>query len=87
MGLDWRWERLNVIQPPSPTGSFTFNAIGSDLPGTANTGTPLASFFCSVRCRIFRSTCRRPSFRTAPHFQEYLLHPGRLEGVRIASHP
>ena len=22
------------IQPPSPTGSFTFNAIGSDLPGT-----------------------------------------------------
>src|SRR5438067_10696040 len=22
MGLDWRWERLNVVQPPSPTGSF-----------------------------------------------------------------
>ena len=43
-GFDWRWERLNVIQPPSPTGSFTFNALGSDLPGTANTGTPLASF-------------------------------------------
>src|ERR1043165_8784534 len=30
-GADWRWERLDVIQPPSPTGSFTFNAIGSDL--------------------------------------------------------
>ena len=44
MGLDWRWERLNVVQPPSPTGSFTFNAVGSDLPGVANTGTPLASF-------------------------------------------
>ena len=29
-GLDFRWERLNVVQPPSPTGSFTFNAIGSD---------------------------------------------------------
>ena len=43
-GFDWRWERLNVIQPPSPTGSFTFNALGSDLPGIANTGTPLASF-------------------------------------------
>jgi len=23
MGLDWRWERLNVIQPPSPTGFST----------------------------------------------------------------
>src|SRR5262245_37495919 len=22
MGLDWRWERLNVVQPPWPTGSF-----------------------------------------------------------------
>src|SRR5262249_34713277 len=39
MGFDWRFERLNVIQPPSPTGSFTFNALGSDLPGVANTGT------------------------------------------------
>src|SRR5262249_50705603 len=43
-GFDWRWERLNVVQPPSPTGSFTFNQIGSDLPGAANTGMPLASF-------------------------------------------
>ena len=43
-GFTWRWERLNVIQPPSPTGSFTFNQLGSDLPGTANTGAPFASF-------------------------------------------
>ena len=43
-GFGWRWERLNVIQPPSPTGSFTFNQLGSDLPGTTNTGAPLASF-------------------------------------------
>ena len=48
MGLDWRWERLNVVQPPYPTGSFMFNAIGSDLPGVANTGTPLASFLLGV---------------------------------------
>src|SRR6266849_8227424 len=29
MGLDFRWERVDVTQPPSPTGSFTFDAIGS----------------------------------------------------------
>ena len=43
-GADLRWERLNVVQPPSPTGSFTFSNLFTDLPGTANTGTPLASF-------------------------------------------
>src|SRR4029079_14685606 len=43
-GFAWRWERLNVIQPPSPTGLLAFNQLGSDLPGTTNTGAPLASF-------------------------------------------
>src|SRR4029453_10491066 len=38
IGLDWRWERLNVIQPPWPTGSFAFSTVGSDLPGVAGTG-------------------------------------------------
>ena len=33
MGADLRWERLNVIQPPSPTGSFTFSNLFTDLPG------------------------------------------------------
>ena len=47
-GFDWRWERLNVIQPPSPTGSFTFNQLGSDQPGITDTGSPLASFLVSV---------------------------------------
>ena len=28
LGLDWRWERLNVIQPPWPTGTFTFSTGG-----------------------------------------------------------
>lgn len=44
MGLDFRWERLNVLQPPSPTGSFHFTSLFTDLPGVANTGSSLASF-------------------------------------------
>src|SRR4029453_13187789 len=37
MGGDLRWGRLDVLQPPSPTGSFTFSNLFTDLPGTSNT--------------------------------------------------
>src|SRR5262249_21403380 len=43
-GLDFRYERLDITQPPSPTGSFRFTSQGSDLPGTTGTGLSLASF-------------------------------------------
>ena len=38
MGADLRWERLNVLQPPSPTGSFTFSNLFTDMAGVANYG-------------------------------------------------
>ncbi|MBA3442320.1 MAG: TonB-dependent receptor, partial [Pyrinomonadaceae bacterium] len=44
LGVDFRSERLNVLQPPSPTGVFTFNALGTNQPGTTNTGNAFASF-------------------------------------------
>jgi hypothetical protein len=70
-GADWRWERLNVLQPPSPTGLFTFNALGSDLPGVANTGTPLASFLLGqvqdFSIDLQQSTIRERA-RIAEHF-------------------
>ena len=79
MGADLRWERLNVVQPPSPTGSFTFSNLFTDLPGVANTGTPLASFLLgqvqqfSIDLQQGRSgTARTPG----------VLRPGRLAGVR-----
>ena len=71
-GLDWRWERLNVIQPPSPTGSFTFNAIGSDLPGTANTGTPIASFLLG-QVQNFSIDLQQDQIQERAHFQEYFV--------------
>ena len=51
-GLDFRWERLDVIQPPSPTGNFSFSTLFTNsqaLPGVASalasfTGNALASF-------------------------------------------
>ena len=43
-GLDFRMERLDIVQPPSPTGLFRFTSQGSDRPGTTGTGLSLASF-------------------------------------------
>jgi hypothetical protein len=71
-GFDWRWERLDVIQPPSPTGSFTFNAIGSDLPGTADTGTPLASFLLG-QVQTFSIDLQRDPIQERASFQEYFV--------------
>ena len=80
MGTDWRWERLNAIQPPSPTGSFTFNAIGSDLPGVTNTGTPFASFLLG-QVQAFSIDLQQAPVQERARFQE-VLRPGRLESLR-----
>jgi hypothetical protein len=72
MGLDWRWERLNVVQPPSPTGSFTFSNLFTDLPGVANTGTPLASFLLG-QVQQFSIDLQQQPIRERAHFQEYFI--------------
>jgi hypothetical protein len=72
MGLDWRWERLNVIQPPSPTGTFAFDAIGSDLPGAANTGTPLASFLLG-QVQSFSIDLQQQPIQERARVEEYFV--------------
>jgi carboxypeptidase family protein len=72
MGGDLRWERLNVLQPPSPTGSFTFSSLFSDLPGTANTGTPLASFLLG-QVQQFSIDLQQEEIRNRAHFEEYFV--------------
>ena len=71
-GFDWRWQRLNVIQPPSPTGSFTFTSLFSDLPGVANTGTPLASFLLG-QVQTFSIDLQQQPIRHRARFQEYFV--------------
>ncbi len=72
MGADLRWERLNVIQPPSPTGSFTFSNLFTDLPGTANTGTPFASFLLG-QVQQFSIDLQQDEIRNRAHVQEYFV--------------
>ena len=71
-GADLRWQRLNVLQPPSPTGSFTFSSLFSDLPGTPNTGTPLASFLLG-QVQQFSIDLQQDEIRNRAHFQEYFI--------------
>jgi outer membrane receptor protein involved in Fe transport len=85
-GLDWRWERVNVIQPPSPTGSFTFNAIGSDLPGVANTGTPLASFLLG-QVQAFSIDLQQAQIQERAHFQEYFVQDDWKVSDRLTINP
>jgi hypothetical protein len=71
-GADIRWERLNVVQPPSPTGSFTFSNLFTDLPGTTNTGTPFASFLLG-QVQQFSIDLQTSRIRNRAHFQEYFV--------------
>ena len=72
LGADLRWERVNVLQPPSPTGSFTFSNLFSDLPGTANTGTPLASFLLG-QVQQFSIDLQQDEIRNRAHVQEHFV--------------
>ncbi|MGE4084271.1 MAG: carboxypeptidase regulatory-like domain-containing protein [Vicinamibacterales bacterium] len=71
-GADLRWARLDVWQPASPTGSFTFSALFSDLPGVANTGTPLASFLLG-QVQQFSIDLQRDQIRNRANVQEYFV--------------
>lgn len=43
-GFDFRWERLDVIQPPSPTGNFSFNSLFTNSQAIPTIGSALSSF-------------------------------------------
>jgi outer membrane receptor protein involved in Fe transport len=86
LGLDWRWERLSVVQPPSPTGSFTFNNLGSDQPGVTNTGTPLASFLLG-QVQLFSIDLQTLPIQERARFQEYFVQDDWKIGDRLTINP
>ncbi|MFN0087360.1 MAG: carboxypeptidase regulatory-like domain-containing protein, partial [Blastocatellia bacterium] len=43
-GVDFRLQRLDVLQPPSPAGQFIFTSLFTNSQGLAQAGTALASF-------------------------------------------
>ena len=86
MGLDWRWERLNVIQPPWPTGTFTFSTVGSDLPGVTGTGNPFASFLLG-QVQTFAIAFQQSEIQERAHFQEYFIQDDWKVSDRLTINP
>jgi Carboxypeptidase regulatory-like domain len=73
-GLDFRWERLDVIQPPNPTGVFQFTQLFTNQPGAnaATTGDPLASFLLG-QVQQFSIDLQGKVIRPRAHIQEYFV--------------
>jgi len=86
MGLDWRWERLDVIQPPWPTGQFGFSTVGSDLPQVANTGNPFASFLLG-QVQTFAIDIQHTTIQNRAHFQEYFIQDDWKVSDRLTINP
>jgi len=86
MGWDWRWERLDVIQPPWPTGSFAFSTVGSDLPGVANTGNAFASFLLG-QVQTFAIDLQQTDIQERAHFQEYFIQDDWKVSNRLTLNP
>ena len=86
MGLDWRWERLNVIQPPWPTGTFTFSTVGSDLPGVTGTGSPFASLLLG-QVQTFAIAFQQSEIQERAHIQEYFIQDDWKVSDRLTINP
>jgi hypothetical protein len=71
-GLDFRWERLDITQPPSPTGLFQFSNLFSDLPGTTGTGNSLASFLLG-QVQNFSIDLQSKAIRPRAQTEEYFI--------------
>jgi len=71
-GLDVRWQRLDVLQPSSPTGSFQFTSLFTDLPGAPETGSPLASFLLG-QVQTFSIDLQEREIRHRAQAQEYFV--------------
>jgi len=71
-GLDFRWERLDVIQPPNPTGLFTFSQLFTDQPRIKGTGDPLGSFLLG-QVQQFSIDLQEKILRPRAHIQEYFV--------------
>ncbi len=79
-GIDFRWSRLDVIQPPSPTGNFSFNTLFTNSQAIPTIGTALSSFtgnslasFLLGQVQTFSIDIQQRVLRPRAHTQEYFV--------------
>lgn len=71
-GIDNRISRLDVIQPPSPTGSFTFSTLFTNMNGVPGTGSSLASFLLG-QVQQFSIDVQQRVLQPRAWFQEWFV--------------
>jgi hypothetical protein len=71
-GIDNRISRLDVIQPPSPTGSFTFSTLFTSKSGVTGTGSSLASFLLG-QVQQFSIDLQQKVLQPRAWFQEWFV--------------
>lgn len=69
-GVDIRRQALDVIQPPNPAGSYTFNTTGTDKLGVAGSGSPFASFLLG-QVSAFSIDIQRRSLQERANIAEF----------------
>ena len=79
-GIDFRWERLDVIQPPSPTGNFIFSTLFTNSQALPTIGSALSSFtgnalasFLLGQVQTFSIDVQQKVLRPRAHDQEYFI--------------
>jgi hypothetical protein len=71
-GIDNRISRLDVVQPPSPAGSFTFSTLFTNLNNVAGTGSSLASFLLG-QVQQFSIDVQQHVLQPRAWFQEWFV--------------
>lgn len=71
-GVDLRWEHLDAVQPPNPTGNFSFSTLFTNQSGISNSGNALASFALG-QVNTFSIDLQRSTIRPRAHIAEFFF--------------
>lgn len=71
-GADIRREALDVLQPPNPAGSYTFNTTGTNKSGVTNSGNAVASFLLG-QVNAFTLDIQNRTLQERAHIAEFFV--------------
>lgn len=72
LGADLRWEHLDAVQPPNPTGNFGFSTLFTNQAGVTNSGSSLASFLLG-QVNTFSIDLQNSTIRPRAHIAEFFI--------------
>jgi hypothetical protein len=71
-GVDIRREALDILNPPNPTGSFSFTTTGTNAAGIANSGNALASLLLG-QVSAFSIDIQKRVIQERAHIAEFFI--------------